>query len=122
MNLALNFSQVCLCFFPVTLFVPPMVPVLLQILSGVQNPSNLLPPGSVYTLPPNKTVEISIAVGEKHPFHLHGHVFDAMQSAGNSPPNYINLVCMASSAFLLVWLLTGSLNMMWLTLGGQCYV
>jgi hypothetical protein len=37
--------------------------VLLQILSGAQNASNLLPVGSVYGLSPNKSVEISIANG-----------------------------------------------------------
>lgn len=39
-------------------FVPPTVPVLLQILSGAQTAQDLLPPGSVYTLPPNKSIEI----------------------------------------------------------------
>ena len=33
-------------------------PVLLQILSGVQNPKDLMPQGSVYTLKRNKTYEI----------------------------------------------------------------
>ena len=40
-------------------WVNPPVPVLLQILSGARNPSQLLPHGSVYTLPPNNVVEIS---------------------------------------------------------------
>lgn len=44
-------------------FVPPTVPVLLQILSGAQTAQDLLPPGSVYTLPPNKSIEISIPGG-----------------------------------------------------------
>jgi iron transport multicopper oxidase len=39
---------------------PPTVPVLLQILSGTQNAQDLLPKGSVYSLPPNKVVEISM--------------------------------------------------------------
>lgn len=38
---------------------PPM-PVLLQILSGARDASQLLPNGSVYVLPPNKVIEISI--------------------------------------------------------------
>ena len=40
-------------------FVSPPVPVLLQILSGARHPSQLLPNGSVYVLPPNKVIEIS---------------------------------------------------------------
>lgn len=44
-------------------FQPPSVPVLLQILSGVSNASDLLPSGSVYGLERNKTVEISIPGG-----------------------------------------------------------
>jgi iron transport multicopper oxidase len=37
----------------------PPVPVLLQMLSGARHPSELLPTGSVYELPPNKVVEIT---------------------------------------------------------------
>lgn len=44
-------------------FVPPTAPVLLQILSGAQTAQDLLPPGSVYTLPPNKVIELSIPGG-----------------------------------------------------------
>ena len=44
-------------------FVPPTVPVLLQILSGAQAVKDLLPPGSVYVLPLNKVIEISIPGG-----------------------------------------------------------
>ena len=36
---------------------------------------SLLPPGSVYTLPLNSVIEVSIPgglVNEEHPFHLHG--------------------------------------------------
>ncbi|KAG6828157.1 hypothetical protein H0H92_009008, partial [Tricholoma furcatifolium] len=44
-------------------FVPPTAPVLLQILSGAQLATNLLPIGSVYTLPRNKTVELIIPGG-----------------------------------------------------------
>jgi iron transport multicopper oxidase len=61
-------------------FMNPKIPVLLQILSGAQSPKDLLPSGSVYTLPPNKTIELVLmggnAVGGPHPFHLHGvHLF-----------------------------------------------
>ena len=41
-------------------FTPPTVPVLLQILSGAQSAQDLLPSGSLYTLPPNKVIEINI--------------------------------------------------------------
>lgn len=44
-------------------FVPPTAPVLLQVLSGAQAAQDLLPSGSVYTLPPNKVIEISIPGG-----------------------------------------------------------
>ena len=39
------------------------VPVLLQILSGTTNPSQLLPNGSVYALPGNASIELSIPGG-----------------------------------------------------------
>ncbi|KAJ7148456.1 laccase [Mycena crocata] len=64
-------------------FTPPTAPVLLQILSGAQAAQDLLPSGTVYTLPPNKVIEISIpggAPGAPHPFHLHG--------AGNDTYNF----------------------------------
>jgi len=38
----------------------PPTPVLLQMLSGARHPSELLPNGSVYELPPNKVIEITI--------------------------------------------------------------
>jgi Multicopper oxidase len=44
-------------------FIPPTVPVLLQILSGARSAKDLLPHGSVYILPPNKVIEISIPGG-----------------------------------------------------------
>ncbi|KAH7927346.1 laccase [Leucogyrophana mollusca] len=76
-------------------FVNPPAPVLLQILSGKRHALELLPAGSVYTLPPNKVIEISIpasnsAPGGPHPFHLHGHNFDVIRTAGNNTPNFIN--------------------------------
>lgn len=39
------------------------VPVLLQILSGASTAASLLPAGSVYVLPPNKVIEISMPGG-----------------------------------------------------------
>ncbi|KAL4065719.1 laccase [Scleroderma yunnanense] len=80
-------------------FQEPPVPVLLQILSGARHPSQLLPNGSVYELPPNKVIELSFpatdglpngAVGGPHPVHLHGHNFWVVKSAGNSSANFDN--------------------------------
>ncbi|KAJ7779414.1 laccase [Mycena maculata] len=76
-------------------FVPPTVPVLLQILSGEQLATDLLPSGSVYVLPPNSVIEVSVpggTPGAPHPFHLHGHNFHVVRSAGNSTYNYDNPV------------------------------
>ncbi|RDB27655.1 Laccase-1 [Hypsizygus marmoreus] len=76
-------------------FVPPTVPVLLQIISGARTAQELLPDGSVYALPPNQVIEISIpggSTGSPHPFHLHGHTFDVVRSAGSSVYNYDNPV------------------------------
>jgi iron transport multicopper oxidase len=42
------------------IFVPPAVPVLLQILSGARKAEDMLPNGAIYTLPPNKTIEITM--------------------------------------------------------------
>ncbi|KAH7868472.1 laccase 1 [Lentinula edodes] len=77
-------------------FVPPTVSVLLQILSGATTAAELLPSGSVYTLPLNSVIQLSFntvavaAVGGPHPFHLHGHTFDVVRSAGSTEYNYIN--------------------------------
>ncbi|KAG1766794.1 laccase [Suillus occidentalis] len=76
-------------------YVPPTVPVLLQILSGAQQATDLLPKGSVYVLGANKVVELTMlapSIGGPHPIHLHGHSFDVVQSAGNSSFNYVNPV------------------------------
>jgi iron transport multicopper oxidase len=42
---------------------PPTVPVLLQIFSGARTAQDLLPAGSVYTLPRNKVIEVSVPGG-----------------------------------------------------------
>ena len=44
-------------------FESPSVPVLLQILSGAQKASDLLPTGSIYGLDANKSVELTIPAG-----------------------------------------------------------
>ncbi|KIK69235.1 hypothetical protein GYMLUDRAFT_35304 [Collybiopsis luxurians FD-317 M1] len=77
-------------------FEPPSVPVLLQILSGTQQPQNLLPNGSVYGLPKNSVIEINLnggtAPGGPHPFHLHEHTFDVVKSFDSPDTNYVNPV------------------------------
>ncbi|GBE79135.1 laccase [Sparassis latifolia] len=76
-------------------FVPPTVPVLLQILNGSYTAQELLPHGSVYTLPRNKTVQITMpggVLGIPHPLHLHGHSFSVIRSAGSNQTNYVNPV------------------------------
>lgn len=75
-------------------FFPPSIPVLLQILSGNMSAQSLLPEGSVFTLPRNATVELSIpagVVGGPHPFHLHG----VRWSLGGSVASRTNNICLA---------------------------
>lgn len=63
-NLALAFDPVAFRFsVNGKSFVPPTVPVLLQILSGAKKPQELLPQGSIYMLPKNKVVEVTIPAG-----------------------------------------------------------
>lgn len=53
----------------------PTIPVLLQILIGSFTAQDLMPQGSVYTLPRNKTIQINMpggVLGIPHPLHLHG--------------------------------------------------
>ncbi|KAK7682786.1 laccase, multicopper oxidase, benzenediol:oxygen oxidorectuctase [Cerrena zonata] len=72
-------------------FTPPTVPVLLQILSGTVNAQDLLPSGDVIELPLGKTIELTLAagvIGGPHPFHLHGHTFHVVRSAGQNTSNY----------------------------------
>ncbi|KAF5372707.1 hypothetical protein D9615_009881 [Tricholomella constricta] len=75
---------------------PPSVPVLLQILSGAKTAQELMPSGSIFTLPRHKVIEITIpggSPGGPHPFHLHGHAFSVVKSAGaNAKANYRNPV------------------------------
>ncbi|KAI0822637.1 phenoloxidase [Trametes gibbosa] len=76
-------------------FQPPSAPVLLQIMSGAQDASDLLPYGSIYSLPSNATIELTFpasagAPGAPHPFHLHGHTFAVVRSAGSTEYNYDN--------------------------------
>jgi iron transport multicopper oxidase len=64
LELDINFSFTTLKFtVNGATFIPPTVPVLMQIMSGAMTPQALLPPGSVYVLPPNKVVELNIPGG-----------------------------------------------------------
>ncbi|KAJ7921991.1 laccase 1 [Mycena leptocephala] len=81
-------------------FVPPTTPVLLQILSGAEDAQSLLPTGSVFPIPKDSVIQVSIPAadrcvasssrGAEHPFHLHGHAFDVVRSANSSVYNYAN--------------------------------
>ncbi|KAJ7715400.1 yellow laccase [Mycena metata] len=79
-----------------TSFASPSVPVLLQILSGAHTAQELMPKGdNIFELKPNQVVEVSIiggSPGAPHPFHLHGHNFYVVRSAGNSTYNWNNPV------------------------------
>jgi iron transport multicopper oxidase len=73
-NLDINFANGLFLINNAT-FDTPTVPVLLQIMSGARTAQDLMPAGSVYTLPRNKVIELSIpggSTGQPHPFHLHG--------------------------------------------------
>ncbi len=62
-NLNLNFtfdSNLLEFFVNGVTFRQPSVPVLLQILSGAKTAQELLPSGSIFALPPNKVIEISM--------------------------------------------------------------
>ncbi|KAG7095341.1 hypothetical protein E1B28_006102 [Marasmius oreades] len=77
-------------------FQSPTTPVLLQILSGAHAAQDLLPKGSVYTLPRNKVIEINFSsshpAGTPHPMHLHGHHFDVIKTMDNPTYNFKNPV------------------------------
>ncbi|KAJ3981581.1 laccase 2 [Lentinula detonsa] len=96
LNLTLGFNLPAQFLMNGTQYIPPTAPVLLQILSGAQAAQDLLPPGSVYTLPINSTIEINFfgnnTPGGPHPFHLHGHSFSVVRSATNTSYNYDNPV------------------------------
>jgi iron transport multicopper oxidase len=77
-------------------FTPPTVPILLQVLSGARDASEILPEGAVYTIPPNKVIEVTIPgdITGPHPFHLHGHDFYVVKSADGdiASPNWDNAI------------------------------
>ncbi|KAF8896582.1 laccase [Infundibulicybe gibba] len=88
--IVLNIAQPNPPFFDINgiSYVSPSVPVLLQLLSGASKPQDLLP--SVFILPANKTIEISIPGTGAHPFHLHGHAFDIIRDSNSNVTNYVN--------------------------------
>ncbi|EIN07541.1 laccase [Punctularia strigosozonata HHB-11173 SS5] len=96
-NLAFNFTAGLFTVNGVP-FIPPPVPVLLQILKGAKTAHEIAPVGSVYTLPRNKVIQVSMpganvdAIGGPHPVHLHGHAFSVVRSAGSDKYNFHNPV------------------------------
>ncbi|KAF8888308.1 laccase-5 [Infundibulicybe gibba] len=70
-------------------FNAPVDPCLLQILAGKYKPEDLMPAGSIYRLPRNKTIEVTVPA-----FALGGpHVFSVVRSAGNDTvPNFVDPV------------------------------
>ncbi|KAF9459184.1 laccase 3 precursor [Collybia nuda] len=78
-------------------WIPPSVPTFLQIMSGAKTAQELMPNGSYYSLPRNKVIELSLPgtgenLGGPHPFHLHGHSFSVIRSAGSETYNFKNPV------------------------------
>jgi len=78
-------------------FTPSAIPILLQVLSGAREAKDILPGGVVYTLPPNKVIEVTLPgtlreKGGPHPFHLHGHDFWVVQSAESATPRWNNTI------------------------------
>ncbi|KAJ7353692.1 laccase A [Mycena albidolilacea] len=74
-------------------YASPQIPVLLQLLSHTHTAQELLPKGSVYELPRDKVIEVTIpggSIGGPHPFHLQGHNFHVVRSAGNATYNWDN--------------------------------
>ncbi|KAF8896583.1 laccase 6 [Infundibulicybe gibba] len=88
--IVLNIAQPNPPFFDINgiSYISPSVPVLLQLLSGASKPQDLLP--SVFILPANKIVEISIPGTGAHPFHLHGHAFDIVRTSNSNVTNFVN--------------------------------
>ncbi|PPR00250.1 hypothetical protein CVT24_005018 [Panaeolus cyanescens] len=100
LNLVLGFNPLTFQFtINGVSYQPPSIPVLLQIMSGAASAASLLPAGSIYALPRNKVIQITIPggllttlFGAPHPFHLHGHTFSVIRSAGSLTYNYADPV------------------------------
>ncbi|CAE6464747.1 unnamed protein product [Rhizoctonia solani] len=64
---------------------PPSLPTLLAILANnATTDADFGADEHTLTLPHNKVIELAITGGVNHPIHLHGHVFDVVQSVGGS--------------------------------------
>ncbi|KAJ1302821.1 hypothetical protein OPQ81_003127 [Rhizoctonia solani] len=69
---------------------PPSLPTLLAILANnATTDADFGADEHTITLPHNKVIELAITGGVNHPIHLHGHVFDVVQSVGGGL-NYVN--------------------------------
>ncbi|CAE6466116.1 Multicopper oxidase [Rhizoctonia solani] len=69
---------------------PPSLPTLLAILANnATTDADFATDEHTITLPHNQVIELAITGGANHPIHLHGHVFDVVQSVGGSL-NYVN--------------------------------
>ncbi len=80
-----------------TTFVPPTVPALLQILKGAKNIMDVIPSEHMIFLERDQLIEVEFTKPSKppllsHPFHLHGHSFDVIKSAGSDTINLENPV------------------------------
>ncbi|KAB5588450.1 Laccase [Ceratobasidium theobromae] len=68
----------------------PSLPTLLKILANnASSDADFVTNEHTLVLPHNKVIELNITGGADHPIHLHGHVFDVVQSLGGTP-NYVN--------------------------------
>ncbi|KAI0310062.1 putative laccase 2 precursor [Amylostereum chailletii] len=91
-HITLNIAQPNPPFFDINniSYISPTVPVLLQILSGAKKPEDFFPSEQVQVIPPNTIIEVQIPGGGAHPFHLHGHTFDIVQTSNSDVINYAN--------------------------------
>ncbi|KAF9482102.1 laccase 16 [Pholiota conissans] len=74
-------------------YLPPDLPTLLNIMAnGITSEANFTATEHTFVIERNEVVELVIhgsSHGHIHPFHLHGHAFDVVQSM-QGPANYIN--------------------------------
>jgi len=73
-------------------YTPPTLPTLLKIINGATVVSDFNISEHTFILQKNQVIQLNIHGsdhGIKHPFHLHGHAFDIVQSA-MGPPNFVN--------------------------------
>ncbi|KAJ7124461.1 laccase 16 [Mycena epipterygia] len=73
-------------------YTPPTLPTLLKIINGATVASDFNISEHTFILQKNEVVQLNIHGsdhGIKHPFHLHGHAFDIVQSA-QGPLNFVN--------------------------------